>query len=224
MIEINSINKKEALKYLGYYDEKPTADVLISLGECENELLTVIKPRYIYKCFNLIRLNEFKIALKDCELELKGNSISKHLYYCEKAVLICATISSEADRLINKTQVDDLAKAVIMDSLASAAIEQLCDGIDDEIKQEFSEYSITSRFSPGYGDLPLSSERDLLAVMDAQRKIGLCITDGDMLSPRKSVTAIVGLSKTKIQKNDPCEDCMIKTTCEKRKRGERCGL
>lgn len=224
MIEINSINKKEALRYLGYLDETPTAETLIALGQCEEELLKAIKPRYIYKCFELLKLDDERVSLKDCELVLGGKSISKHLYYCEKAVLMCATISAETDRLIKRAQVEDLVKAVMLDSLASAATEQLCDQIEEEIKEEYSEYSITSRFSPGYGDLPLGVERDWLSVMDAQRKIGLCITNGDILTPRKSVTAVIGLSKNKLKKTELCEECAIKDTCEKRKRGERCGL
>lgn len=224
VIELQSINKNEALRYLGYYDEQPTENILSALSECEQILLQTLKPRYIYRCFELAKVENDKISLKDCDLILSGTSISKHLYYCEKAVLMCATLSYETDRLINKSQVEDLAKAVMIDSLASAAIEQVCDQIEDEIREEFSEYSLTYRFSPGYGDLPLGSERDLLAVMDAQRKIGLCITDGDMLSPTKSVTAIIGLTKSKPKEFDFCEECMIKDTCEKRKRGEHCGL
>ncbi len=223
MIEIHSINKNEALRYLGYLDEKPSYETLLALNKNEKDLLEVIKPRYIYKCFDLEKKDD-KVALKGCELVLSGESISKHLYYCEKAVLMCATISAGVDRTIKKAQVEDLVNAVMLDSLASAAVEQLCDEVEEEIKKEYSDYSTTNRFSPGYGDLSLSIEREWLAVMDAQRKIGLFVTDGDMLMPRKSVTAVIGLSKSKLEKIELCEECAIKDTCEKRKRGERCGL
>lgn len=223
MIEIHSINKNEALRYLGYLDEEPTYDTLIALEKNEKELLKVIKPRYIYKCFDLIKMED-KVALKDCDLILSGESIAKHLYYCDKAVLMCVTISADVDKLIKKAQVEDLVDAVMLDSLASAAVEQVCDEVEEEIKKEYSNYSTTNRFSPGYGDLPLSIERDWLAVMDAQRKIGLFITHGDMLTPRKSVTAVIGLSDSKIENRALCDECEIKEKCEKRKRGEYCGL
>ncbi len=224
MIELKAINHKEALRYLGFYDEQPTQDVLLSLSECEQTLLQTIKPRYIYKCFDLEKKEDDKVYLKDCNMVLSGKSISKHLYYCEKAVLMCATLSSDVDRLISKFQVQDLAKAVMTDCLASATIEQVCDEVEEEIRKEFNEYTLTYRFSPGYGDLPLDTGREFLRVMDAQRQIGLCITNGDMMSPIKSVTAIIGLSKNKLEDIDRCEDCMIKDTCEKKKRGEHCGL
>ena len=54
-------------------------------------------------------------------------------------------------------------------------------------------YRQTWRFSPGYGDRPLSMQDDLLAAVEAGKRIGLATTQGHMLTPMKSVTAIIGL-------------------------------
>ena len=51
------------------------------------------------------------------------------------------------------------------------------------------------RFSPGYGDVPLSLQRDVLAVLDAQRKLGITLSDTFFMTPCKSVTAFVGIEK-----------------------------
>lgn len=49
------------------------------------------------------------------------------------------------------------------------------------------------RFSAGYGDLPLEVQKDIFRVLDCPRKIGLTLNDSLLMSPTKSVTAIVGI-------------------------------
>ncbi len=50
------------------------------------------------------------------------------------------------------------------------------------------------RFSPGYGDCPLSAQRSIVnSVLNATRLIGLTVTPTSLLIPTKSVTAVIGL-------------------------------
>jgi len=49
------------------------------------------------------------------------------------------------------------------------------------------------RFSPGYGDLPLETQREIFDVLDCSRRIGLMLNDSLLMSPTKSVTAFVGV-------------------------------
>jgi len=51
---------------------------------------------------------------------------------------------------------------------------------------------LPTRFSPGYGDMPLSFQRVLFTQLDAGR-LGVALTDGNMLSPEKSVLAVCGV-------------------------------
>jgi len=66
--------------------------------------------------------------------------------------------------------------------------------VEGEIRQELaSGEGLVSRFSPGYGDLPLDYQRTLLSVLDTSRKIGVSLTDSLLMVPSKSVSAIVGV-------------------------------
>ena len=51
------------------------------------------------------------------------------------------------------------------------------------------------RFSPGYGDFSILHQKELLQMLEAPKKIGLTLTEGYMLTPTKSVTALLGMSK-----------------------------
>jgi cobalamin-dependent methionine synthase I len=97
-----------------------------------------------------------------------------------------------------------------MDALASAAIEALCDGIQAELAAELPEgYYLTGRFSCGYGDLPLEIQPEILAVLNTQKTIGLFCNQNNILLPRKSVTAVMGVTAVR-QETDICDTCRLR--------------
>ena len=49
------------------------------------------------------------------------------------------------------------------------------------------------RFSPGYGDLPLETQRPLLQILDSGRRAGIVLSDTMLMIPSKSVSAIIGV-------------------------------
>ena len=51
------------------------------------------------------------------------------------------------------------------------------------------------RFSPGYGDFDLKYQKDILEYLDANKKIGISLTDSLMMIPTKSITAIIGIKR-----------------------------
>ena len=222
MKAIESIDQKEALRYLGYVGGTPDDNTQQLLNSCEEQVLSVIEPRFLYQIFDP-QFTPKAILLSGCTLELAGYDICNFLSGCEKVVVLCATLSVNVDRYIKLTQYSDMTKAIIADSVASVAIEILCDNIAEEIKEKFPEYNQTTRFSPGYGDFPIEMQKELLTVLDAQKKIGLTATDDCMLTPKKSVTAVIGLSTNEISKNrHGCETCNLRDTCLYREKGETC--
>lgn len=209
---------------MGFGSKKPDADMQKLLDECERRLLDVIEPRYLYKAFDIDGRDD-GIYVDGTSLILKGGDIAKHLSGCEKCVLMCVTLSSGADRLIRTLEACDMTEAVITDCLASAAVEQVCDIAENEIRSKLSDFNFTWRFSPGYGDLPLELQKDFLNVLDAPKRIGLNVTESMILIPRKSVTAVIGISHGEISKGRRgCISCNMKEICAYRKRGEHCGF
>ena len=81
------------------------------------------------------------------------------------------------------------------------------------------------RYSPGYGDLPLSLQGDLLWLLDAPRRVGLTVSPSHILLPRKSVTAILGISETPVSRSTrSCLSCPGRDGCNYRKAGGHCGI
>lgn len=221
-MNIQKLNRAEALRYMGYRTTTPDKQVIGLIDECERELLSAIKPKYLYKFFEITHGDNF-VFINGTSLVFKGADICEHLKDCDHCVLLCATLSSEPDSLVRAYETVDMTKALITDCLASAAIEQVCYMAEAEIKSLLKDYNFTWRFSPGYGDFDIKIQSDFVKVLDAQKRIGLNVTDSSILVPRKSVTAVIGLSKGKISKGKRgCVCCNMRDRCEYIKRGERC--
>ena len=89
------------------------------------------------------------------------------------------------------------AKAFMLQAIGAERIEALCDIFEQDIKQELTNngYTVKPRFSAGYGDIPLELQRDIVSVLDCQRKIGITLNESLVMSPSKSVTAIIGIKE-----------------------------
>lgn len=221
MIRLDSIDRRQALRYAGMRGDADTA--ISALAEtCEKRLLSVITPRYIHRVYPL-EFCENGIACMGSRLLLTGADIAAHLDGCSHAVLFCATLSQAVDRAVRTAQAEDLTAGLLTDALASAAIEQVCDLAEAEILAGISGFHTTWRFSPGYGDLPIGLQGDFLDALDAQRKIGVCVSESGLLLPRKSVTAIIGLSEKPIERHRKgCAACNLMNTCPYRAKGAHC--
>ena len=51
----------------------------------------------------------------------------------------------------------------------------------------------TRRFSPGYGDMPIEIQVDILQLLDASRRLGMVLTESNLMIPTKSITALIGM-------------------------------
>ncbi len=224
-IKLEKLNRKEALRYLGYSGEQLDDTMKHLIDLCEEKVLAVAKPRYVYKVCNIMAIESQNhgIAVDGCHLVLTGESIKKHLKGCDMAVLMAVTLSDSIDRLIRITQVEDMAKAVLVDSLSSVAIEQVCDKVEHIIRQAYPDKYQTFRFGIGYGDLPILLQKDFLNALDAPKRIGLNVNASYMLTPTKSVTAIIGLSDNSIEKTARgCQTCNMREQCNIRQKGGHC--
>ena len=118
-------------------------------------------------------------------------------------------------------QIRGMADAMFTDSLASAVIEQVCNKAEDEILEDFKEYEHTWRFGLGYGDFPLTGQKQFLDILDAGRRIGVCVNSGMTLVPTKSVTCIIGLGHNlEVSNVKSCDLCNFREKCTFRKDGK----
>lgn len=205
----------EVLQYLGFRGGALPEGQEALIRSCSEQLMTVARPRAVYRLFPLSGGQPAGAALN-----LEGEDIRRHLAECEQTVLMAATLGPDVETLLLRSQVTDLARALVLDSAASAAIENVCDNLEADLRREFEARGLflTDRFSPGYGDLPLSLQRPLCEVLDTRRRIGLAVSGSGILIPRKSVTAILGVSDTPRQRRfSGCVACPSFPDCDRKR-------
>ncbi|MDD5952158.1 MAG: vitamin B12 dependent-methionine synthase activation domain-containing protein [Oscillospiraceae bacterium] len=188
------LNRKEIYRYLGYKGKTPDETIAQAVESAVSELTRVMKPKAVSRPIRITRPEENTVCLDNIVVHSK--SLYQHLDTCAEGVLFAATLGAQVDLLIHRYNVLDMSKAVIFQACAAEAIEAFCDQEQDAIEQEAHSKGLylRPRFSPGYGDFPLQYQRELLPLLDAQRRIGLTRTDSDMLVPEKSVTAVIGFT------------------------------
>ncbi len=221
-IDLKAINRSETYRYMGFKGSEPDDVIKALIDDGEKALLKAMKPRFVYKCFDIEACDE-GVKLIGTNLTLKGESIKKHLSECNRAVVMCATLSSDVDKLIRQNEVGNIFGAMVTDALANAAIEQVCDAAELFISVDFPGYNRTWRFGVGYGDFPLSTQKDFLNVLDAQKTVGVCANDNSILIPRKSVTCVIGLSEKEVEQTSSCSTCNFRDKCAISKEGGSCG-
>lgn len=174
------------LRYLG--DRTPTEEVRALLAECAEECKTMFEAKAVF--------SETPVCIRETRVDfgfsaVESASLARHLAGCDRAVVFAATVGLGIDRLIRRYSALSPARALCLQALGTERIEALCDRLESDVRERYG--AIRPRFSPGYGDLPLSLQTELFRVLDCPRRIGLSLNRSLLMSPTKSVTAIIGI-------------------------------
>lgn len=194
-------NKKEILRYAGC---KSLDNEILSLidGCIEN-----VRSKLSYKvCYR-----ELPIAISDdiCDLgafKVQSKHLAKNLNDCGSVIIFAATIGVDIDRLIARYGHISPSKALLLQAIGSERIEALCDAFCQDIARE-KNTCLRPRFSPGYGDVSLDTQKDIFAVLDCWKRVGISLSDSLLMSPSKSVTAFVGIGGKAEKNTDKCNNC-----------------
>lgn len=174
-----------ANKYKTKIDEKTKTAVL----DCIELAKKIIRPKYAV-CFAAKQMEKGKLLLGD--FEIKSVDILKLLKNSKTVCGIVATIGSPIDeKIISLSEKEkNVALSYIYDSIGSVAVEELTDNICNDIKMKRG--NSTLRFSPGYGDWGIESQKPFLKWLGAE-KIGVTLSQSCQMLPMKSVSALFGL-------------------------------
>lgn len=180
-------------------------------NEQERELLSSCieeaKHNFLHKvCYCILPITVAEDVCDFGAFSLFSKSLAKNLQGSGEAIIFSATAGIKIDRLITKYSRIMPSRSVMMHAIGTQQIEALCDAFCKDIESEIRMHT-TMRFSPGYGDLSLDAQKDIVSLLDTSKRIGVCLNDSMLMTPSKSVTAIVGLKKEKEEKKDKCNKC-----------------
>ena len=174
------VNEAEALRYAGSKRGVEVSQALLS--EAVALLSPVLSPAVVA---TEIALEEKDGVLFPEDLAVSSKTLFKHAKEAEKAYLFAATVGIGADRCIRRYASVSPALSLMLSAVAAERVETLCDIFCLSLGEK------TVRVSPGYADIPLMLNQDILRLLDARRRLGVTLTESLLMTPTKSVTAIV---------------------------------
>jgi len=223
-VKRSTINRTEVLRYLGHSGGALDAQVEAQLDRAAELVLELVEPRSVYRVFSLNRDGDV-LRLQGTNVALAGEDILVHLEGADQCVLMAVTMGAPIETAIRRAQVADMALAVILNATADAAVEQICNSLQSEIGDwaKMESLCLGGRFSPGYGDMPLSQQEEICNLLHTARRIGVSVTSQYLLTPRKSITAVLGLYSGQIARRwTGCTACLARDNCVLRKAGRTC--
>lgn len=181
--DLVNINKNELIARLGKGIDLDSPIVKQYIDEFNKG----VTYRYAYVKIPFKHENE--ISYFENEM-IQSSALSKVLKDSKEVLLLSVTVGIAIDKLIQKISIQKPMDAFIIDAIASAAVESYVDYVNNMICDGLK---TTKRFSPGYADFPLEFQTYLLNRLSTKENIGIVLSDGYLMIPMKSITAVIGI-------------------------------
>ena len=185
------MRRDEILRYAGVRGDAPP-ETRALLQTCRAKASEVLSYKLCFARFPC-RLEADGIDLGFAKTDSKD--LARALGDCDSILLLAATVGLGIDRLIAAHTLRSPSAAVLLQAIGSERVEALCDAFCREQDELLSKEGcrLRPRFSPGYGDLPLSLQADIFSALDCPKHVGISLGENLLMTPQKSVTAIIGI-------------------------------
>ena len=196
-LSLDQLRRREIYRYLrleGHApDEATSADVERNLKRLHNivDVRCVASLRPVTKTGGAIVFGDFST---------KSVMLQKNMKTSEYAVIFAMTLGAAVDRLISRLLVTSKADAFITDACCTEYLESCANHYCAQVRDEAAQQGFIAhpRFSPGFADFGLEFQWPLIRSLQADKKMHIALTQGNMLVPTKTITALMGLDRRNV--------------------------
>ncbi len=144
----------------------------------------LIDAKAIYRTFRLVKEKGISPGVEGAPGLLEK---------CDYVSLMLTTIGSALPDRTDATIKTEATDAFYLEGVGGWMADYLADRVEERIVQECAKngYTVTMRYSPGYGDWTLEAQPQMMKLLESER-IGVSLTDTRIMVPRKSVSAAIG--------------------------------
>ena len=184
------IPKKSRLADLG----EPAMEKAI--GQAIEEGYRMIEGQGVYRTLTITGIEEARVLTRESSTLFVGQKMVKLLKHCDYATLIVATIGPRIETEVDRLSGPEPAHAYFLERVGAWMADYMGIWLDRILEREIvrAGYQRTFRFGVGYGDWPLSSQTEVMALTEAH-KIGITLNEAYIMIPRLSVSAVIGWQK-----------------------------
>lgn len=208
----SSVDEAEALRYLGYAGQQLDGSLMVRFHDAAHKV-NALRSVGMFQAFPIeCFLNDEEgvpcgVRLQGTPFVLPGRDIAAHVRGAIEVALMAVTLGAESEMLLRRETALSKTDGMLAHACASSLVEGAANSLSAKVEAYAQERGLASgdRFSPGYGDFPLSSQRDFCQALGTQKALGLCVTEANLLVPSKSITAVCGLFAQNRTAASPCE-------------------
>lgn len=200
---LREADRREIRRYLGYRGREAEPAVEEAIDRCREDLIRESAPRAAYRRFELEKGEDGSLVLirpeeagKVEEMRILSRDLARNLEGCLAVYMMAATLGPGPDRLVRRAEILRVSHTVIYQAAGAAMAEAWCDAVNERIREEEKAEGLflRPRFSPGYGDLPLTCQKDFMRILRMDRDLGIRLSESLLMTPTKSVTAFIGVT------------------------------
>ncbi len=167
-------------------------------------------PQMMWKRIPVIPLDTGCAVQKE-QYPVKSRRFSRILSRCGEAVICAATLGTSLDHELNRDGLR-MHERVVLDQAASDVMEAVMDMGQTHIQEQCRPgEAVTRRYSPGYCDWHIDQQRVLFSLLPSE-VLGIRLSNSFLMSPRKSVTALMGVGDARIVElhGNACTRCSLR--------------
>ena len=193
---------REVYRYLGYRKITPTPEIDARIQRCIGQMQTAATPRAMARRFSVQCTAPDLVEIAG--LVIRSRDLYRNLAGCDDAYLFAATIGIGIDHLIKRGEVASMTDSIIYQAAGAEMIESYADSEVQKLRDQEAArgYRLRPRYSPGYGDLPLTLQADFARILEMQKWCGISLTDALLMVPSKSITAFIGCTRETKSQSD----------------------
>lgn len=220
---MNKKEEKEVLSYLGHRGKFVNESLLDEIRGAREELRKHIHPFRLLKKYSL-KIEEDGLRLGKTRVLLTGKDARRYFGFSKEIYVVCVSLGSEASSILEKEMEENIGRALVLDAVSSAMVTGYMAEVEEEIEEVEREKGLflTKRFGAGYGDLPLSIQKEVFEELELSKE-GFLIEENHRILPEKTLISLIGvLEQKEEEREEVCTICKFKEVCRLKKQGARC--
>lgn len=183
------------------------------------EAPSVFEPAACYDSFPIAEYLHERVRLAN-GARIGGGPVVEVVHGAEEIVVAVCTVGPAVDdRLAEYRDADEGFQMVVLDELASWAVDQVRQQLYRRFEAEAAErgWRVSAMLSPGESAWSVSDQPALFGLLDASA-IGVTLTDSCMMRPMKSLSLLFGWGSQPmgVEGLTNCDFCTLKDRCRYR--------
>ena len=196
-LDLEDLRRREIYRYLRLEGNAPDAATAADVERNLKRLEEAVSVRHVA---SLRPVTKEKDAIVFGDFSTTSAVLQQNMKTSEYALLFAMTLGPAVDRLISRLLITSKADAFITDACCAEYLESYANAYCARVREEAAKQGFIGhpRFSPGFADFGLEFQWPLIRSLQADKRMHIALTQGNMLIPTTTITALMGLDRRNV--------------------------